>query len=478
MRRFRALTASLLTLAVALSLMTAESLASASASAHGRTTVIKVWLADYPFPGYLDQRLQLAEEFNRKYPSYQVEIEAVYHTELPAEVYRAVQEGNPPDVANYYYNATQIARDMRAKNGKPLFVSVERAIGNRKKILDEKVVLKDLVPHFASYYEYRGDMMSMPVTAMTSLVYANTTVLAAAGVSQVPRTWQELERACAAIAALPDGPQHCVTWPNHNWFFQQAVAQQGGYLTNNGNGRYARATRTNLLSREMLEYVTWWQRMHEAGYYQYSGVPEDWGSSFEAFVGQQVAFTFDSANQGDTFVEFGRQSGFEVAAGELPYNGRARRHGNLNSGDSLFLRAGLDRRTQDGALAFMQFINSPENSAGWHQSSSYLPMNRKSVDLLERAGWFADHPAPGVALDQIAASRNSPAGLGTVTGAFDAIQNEMVVAMDDVLVRNANPWWRFKQADANAQRLLNTYNRECVGPGLRDAECFRVGMWG
>lgn len=476
MRTFRALIASSLSAAVALSLVPTSG--SAAEAAHRGKIVIDVWLSDYPFPGYLDQRKRLAEDFNQVYPRYHVNVEAHDYTALPGDVDRAVREGNPPEIANYYYNASQIARDMKDRDGRPLFTSVERAIGGRSQILGQRVVLRDLHPQVRRYHTYQGDLMSFPVTSMTSLLYANTTVLAKAGVARMPQTWAEVEAACAKIAKLPEAPPKCVTWPNHNWFFQQAIAQQDGLLVNRDNGRSGRATKVNLDSRQMMNYVTWWQRMHQAGHYLYTGTTEDWGGNFESFVSQQVAFVFDAANQGDTFAQFGAEAGFGVAAAPLPRPGRGPGVGNVNSGDALWLRAGLDRETRDGALAFMQFLNSPRNSAEWHQSTSYLPMTNQSVRLLEQEGWFREHPAAKVALDRIRTAKGTPAGLGAVVGAFDGIQNELVLAMDDVLLRNADPVARFRLADARAQQLLDTYNAQCVGAGPRSPDCYQVGVWG
>ncbi|MFD6565077.1 extracellular solute-binding protein [Micromonospora profundi] len=478
MRPFRTLIASSLGVAVVLSSVTATA-GAAEATAHKKKKIaIDVWLADYPFPGYLDERKRLAEEFNRKYPRYQINVEARDYTTLPADVDRAVREGNPPEIANYYYNVSQVARDMKDRAGRPLFTSVQRAIGGRSQILGERVVVRDLLPQVRAYNTDRGDMVSFPVTSMTSVLYANTNLLKKAGVSRLPQTWQELEGACAKIARVPNGPANCVTWPNHNWFFQQAIAQQGGLLTNNNNGRTGRATKVNLDSQQVLNYASWWKRMHQAGHYRYTGMPEDWGGTFESFVTQQVAFTFDGANQGDTFAQMGAEAGFGVTVGSLPHAGPGRAVGNVNSGDALWLRAGLDRETQDGALAFMQFLNSPRNSAQWHKSTAYLPMTGQAVDLLQRERWFAQHPAPKVALDQIRKAPQSPASLGVVVGAFDGIQNELVLAMDDVLLRQANPVQRFKLADARAQRLLDAYNARCVGSGPRSPDCYQVGIWG
>jgi sn-glycerol 3-phosphate transport system substrate-binding protein len=98
----------------------------ASVAADQGKIVINVWLANFPFPGYLDNRIQDAANFNKAHPQYDVEVKAVDFSALPQEVAAAVQQGDAPQVADYYYNATQIARDAKARGGKPLFTSVQR----------------------------------------------------------------------------------------------------------------------------------------------------------------------------------------------------------------------------------------------------------------------------------------------------------------------------------------------------------------
>jgi sn-glycerol 3-phosphate transport system substrate-binding protein len=477
MRRMKVLLAIILSGGLALAVGLPVSAAVTTGKSKHKT-VIDVWLADYPLPGYLDERKRLADEFNRLHPRYQINIEAHDYTALPQDVDRAARAGNPPEVANYYYNATQIARDARDRTGRPLFTSVERAIGGRSHILGHRVVTGDLHSQVRAYYTQRGELTSFPITSMTSLIYGNTTIMTAAGVTRMPRTWPEIQAACAAVMKLPTAPERCITWPNHNWFIQQALAHQDAAVTNRDNGHSGRATRVYLDSPQMIRYARWWQQMHRSGQYLYTGTTEDWGGNFEAFTSQRVAFVLDAANQGDTFAQMGQAAGFGVQAGRLPHDGGPGPVGNVSSGDSLWLRAGLDRATQDGALAFMQFLNNPANSVTWHKSTSYLPLTGDAVRALETEGWFAEHPAAKVALDQIRSARRSPAALGPVVGAFDGIQNELVLAMEDVLLRNADPATRLHEADRRAQRLLDAYGANCTNAGPRGVDCFRVGVWG
>ncbi|GAA3071452.1 extracellular solute-binding protein [Streptosporangium carneum] len=437
-------------------------------------TVVDVWLADLTFPGYMDPLIRLGEAFERAHPEYRINIEGHHYRRIAEEVHHAAERGRPPAVAEYYYSGTLAARDALTRDGRPLFTSVEKAVAGRKEILGEPVVLDDIEPPLRDYYTYDGDLTSMPTVATTSLLYTNTTLLNAAGVSRVPRTWNELEAACEAVARLPQGPPHAVTWANHGTLFQQAIAMQGGLLADHGNGRSGRPLTVNLASEEMLAWARWWRRLHREGHYLHSGKTADWLGTFQAFATQQVVFRFSSSIDVTNTVQAGENGGFGVEVSRLPYNDDVPYGGNVIAGTSLWLADGLDQATQDGALAFMQYLNSPANAAEWHKSTSFIPITRASFDLLEGEGWFDKHPYHRVAGDQVNGAHGAPGSLGALLGDFAGTHDAMTQAMDDVLSRGADPAARFAQANEEAQRRLDRYHADCRGPGPRGPHCFAV----
>jgi sn-glycerol 3-phosphate transport system substrate-binding protein len=444
-------------------------------TAPGRA-LVDVWLLYYHTPSYLDGMKELAEKFNDAHPRYHVNIQGHYYRTLPEELFRAAQDGHRPAVAQFFYATAQLARDMRGKDGKPLFASVGKAVGGRTEILGEPVVLGDLLPAVRDYYTCDGHVAAVPLVASTALLYANTTVLERAGISEAPRTWKEVEAACAAVAELPDGPAHAITWPNHGWFFQQSLAQQGGLLADRDNGRSGRAETVDLATGEMLAYVRWWQRLQRDGHYLYTGVGA-WEANFAAFAEQRVAMTMSSSVEAVRMIQAGRDGGFGVLPCRMPHNDGVPYAGNMIGGDALWLADGLDEVTRDGALAFLQFVVNPRNAADRHKTSHFIPPTRASADLLAAEGWFAQDPGLRVALEQLDAADGSPAARGALLGGFADIQDMMTRAMDEVLVSGADPAARFAQASAEAQRLLDDYNAHCLGkgPGPRGPNRFTVG---
>ncbi|MCI0383176.1 extracellular solute-binding protein [Streptomyces sp. CNQ085] len=436
--------------------------------------VIDVWLSEFPFPGFLEPIRERAREFEKAHPGYRVDIRGFSYEELPRAVAAAAARGTAPAVATYYAGASQLARDVRARDGRPLFTSVEKAVAGRTEILGEPVVLGDFLPGVREYHTVDGEFATMPLTLSTMLLYANTTVLRAAGVASVPRTWQETTAACEAVARLANGPRRAIAWPVDGKFMQHALAQQGAPLTDSGNGRHGRATRVDLTSAALLDYVTWWRDLHRDGHYLHTGVPEDWAGTFRAFADQEVALRFSSSFDANYMVRAAAEAGFDIEVGVLPRNGALPCAGNWIGGDSLWLADGLDEAIRDGALAFMQYLNSPRAAAQWHKASGSAPATHGAVALLEEEGWFDLHPHHRATGEQLGLRTGPPEVHGAVLGGFHAIQIVMMEAMEDVLARGADPRERFARAQARAQALLEDYNAYALGTGPETPSCLAV----
>ena len=424
------------------------------------TVTIDVWLNDYLIPGYLDPVHRLVQRFGEEHPGIDVRVRGIDFRDMPAEVAHAAGDGTPPAVAEYFYTATQLARDTRDRDGRPLFVPVQRAIAGRTEILGEPVVTADLLPAIREYFSYRGELMSLPMTASTVVLYGNLTLLRAAGIDELPRTWQEVRAACAALGDRPG-----VTWPNHGWMVQQAVAQQGGLLVEPGNGRQGRARTVALASKELLAFATWWKELHDAGHYLYSGTVADWPAVSAAFAGQEVALALTTSVEAVRLKEAGIRGGFEVGVAPMPRNADAPFAGNYAGGDSLWLRDGLPPAERDAALAFLLFLLRPEHVADWHKANQRIPVTRTAVRMLEQEGWFDANPELRAPLEQLDASDGTPAALGPLFGDVPEVEKAIVSAMHDVLTTGADPVLRFTEANQRAQQALEDYNAVC-GDGV------------
>ncbi len=452
-------------------------------TARAAEVVVEMWLPRYPaVPLYISGIRRLAASFQELHPEYVINVRESSYKTLPEDVDAASRQGRAPALVQYFHTSTQLARDMLTASGAPLFTSVHEAIDGRTEILGHPVVTGDILATARAYYSYDGALMAVPPLISTTLLYANTDLLQAAGVTRLPQTWDEVDGACEAVRALP-GLTHGITWPNHGWIFQQAVSQSGGLLADHGNGRRGRAEKMLLDSPEMLAFAGWWRRMHRQGRYLYTGnqaygqtVQAAWEDNFTAFAEQKVAFILSSSVEADWLLQAGRERGFGVAAGRMPYSGRFPFAGNIVGGDAIWLVDGLEPAVRDGALAFLQYLLTPEHAAERHRDTWFVPATGAAMKLLTAQGWFQQRPHLAVAVDQLAASDHSAAALGALIGEFGPIQGVITHAMHDVLLGQDDPAWRFAAANGEAQRLLDEYNAQCLGtvPGPRGPRRFIV----
>ncbi len=434
-----------------------------AASGDGGTTAppgevidIDFWVAfsDEARLGFAEDR---AAEFNAKHPEYNIKVTsfASYNDAFDAAVL-AVDSGEPPGIIHFFEAATRQALDAVDASGNPIFKSVTDAIAGRTEILGEPVVLDSVVSAARDYYTVDGSFYSMPWNTSTTVMFNNMDILKAAGIDEPPATWGEVEDACAAIMALPDAPSGCITWPNHSWFVEQTLGQQGELLGNADNGRSGRATEVYLDSDGMLNYLNWWKGLSDSGYYTYTGLQRDWDGTSNAYIAEEVAMLIYSSSD-TTF--FDENTTFDNVASFMPRNEDVPYVGNLIGGATLWMLDGMDAATQDGALAFMNFFSNPENAAAWHKLTGYVPITEDAVELLEGEGWYETSPNSKVASDQLAAAQNTPASLGALLGNFVGIRDVITIAIEDILVNDLDVATRMAQADEEANKSLTEYEQ-------------------
>jgi len=419
-------------------------------------TTIDFWVAfsDESRLGFANDR---AAEFNEGHPDYNIQVTsfASYNDVFDAAVL-AVDSGDPPGLIHFFEAATRQALDAVDASGAPIFKSVTDAIAGRTEILGEPVVLDSVVDAARNYYTVDGSFYSMPWNTSTTVMFNNMDMLNEAGITEPPATWADVETACEAVMALDDAPSGCITWPNHSWFVEQTLGQQGELLGNADNGRTGRATEVFLESDGMMNYLEWWKSLDDAGYYTYTGLQRDWDGTSNAYLAGEVAMLIYSSSD-TTF--FDENAEFTNVASFMPSDGDVDYVGNLIGGATIWMLDGMDETTQDGALAFLNFFSNPANAAAWHQLTGYIPITQDAVDLLESEGWYDASPNSKVASDQLAAAKNTPASLGALLGNFVGIRDVITAAIEDILVNDLDVATRMADAQAEAQKSLSEYEQ-------------------
>jgi len=186
--------------------------AESSAPSGDAASSIKLIAAEYTpeMQGFYDT---LVTDFEAANPDINVDVEVVSWNDIDQKIKTLVQTGEVPDIGNLNYFASFAADDLLYPADQ--IVSAD--------------VLEDIVPTFRDNSKYEGTEFAVPDLASDRLFFYNKTILEAAGVSEPPATWADLEAAAEKIKAtqpdviplaLPLGPEEAqaefIIWAGSN----------------------------------------------------------------------------------------------------------------------------------------------------------------------------------------------------------------------------------------------------------------------
>mgnify|MGYP001293341771 FL=1 len=331
----------------------------------------------------------------------------------------AARQGNPPHLVQLYEVGSQIAVDSG------IFMPVIE-LGDFD--------TSDYIAQVINSYTIGGKVNSSPSNSESPIVYANKSLMDAAGVTAVPTTYNELLAACdaAAAAGVLTADVKCFGVSLNGWFVEQWVAEQGATLVNNDNGRSGRATEVLLTSDAVRNVFNWFKTLNDKGYYTYTGKLEDWDGSDAIFTNGKVLFHITSTAD---LVNITRAVGtsFELVTGMLPIVDGTERNGVVIGGASIWLVRDHPVEELTVARDFVLYMTNAENMVSWHKATGYYPVRNSSVDLLRAEGWFTEFPNASTAFDQLLGTIPSTATGGALMGTFQATRTIVEEALQKVL---------------------------------------------
>lgn len=355
----------------------------------------------------------------------------------------AARQGNPPHLVQLYEVGSQIAVDSG------IFVPVAD-LGDFD--------TSDYIVPVLNYYTIDGKVNSIPFNSSSPILYANKTLMTAAGIDEAPLTFNEMLAACdaAQAAGVLTSDVKCFGVSLNGWFVEQWVAEQGAPLVNNDNGRAGRATEVLLTSDAVTNVVNWLKTMNDKGYYTYTGKLEDWDGSDAIFTNGKVMFHITSTADLVNITNAVGDS-FELITGLLPIVDDTTRNGVVIGGASVWIVADHPEEDRLVARDFVLYMTNPENMVSWHKATGYYPVRNSSVDMLTAEGWFEQFPNASTAFDQLLNTIPNSATAGALMGTFQATRTIVEEAIQKVL-GGASVEASLEQAKRLADAALAEYN--------------------
>lgn len=312
---------------------------------------------------------------------------------------------------------------------------------------------KELLPQLRRYYEIDGKLQSLPFATSNPLIYYNADAFAKVGIKGPPKTFAELVEVSRKLTNK-EAKTFGITWPLHCWFFEQFLAKQGQALVNNENGRKGRATETNFLSPEALEFVNLWVGMVKEG--TFANVGRGWEPAEQNFLAGRSAMLITSTS--DVF-EIQKKAPFKVVTAPLPTKDPKVSGGTIIGGNSLWILKDKPEAERQAAYQLVKWMASKPMQRKWHTSTGYFPIRSDLIAELEKEGFYQKNPNAKTAIDQLRASPAIPATAGALLGVFPELRENVDSAMERILTGGEDMKKALGTAKTQTDQALARYNR-------------------
>ena len=310
------------------------------------------------------------------------------------------------------------------------------------------------VPAVKSYYTTpEGALLSMPFNSSTPVLWYNQDLLDAAGVTEVPTTWDDMFaageklRANGHECAFSFGWQSWVMIENYlAWHDQPIGTEENGFAGLN----------TEFVFDQSEELTTLLQRIADSqadGTFKYGGRRGDslplfttgecamWmnSSAYYAGISDQAEFTFGQA-----------MLPVDTTAADAPQN-------SIIGGATLWVLEGHVDSEYQGVAEFFNYLSSPEVQADWHQASGYVPITTAAYTLSQEQGFYETNPGTDTAIKQLSLNEPTPNSKGLRFGNYVQVRDIINEELEDLWAGNQSAAEALAEAAARGNMLLRDF---------------------
>lgn len=315
----------------------------------------------YPYSALFDVTFKrIMPLFKKQHPNIEVKFRATYdnYEDATNTVLREFVAGKQPDITFQGLNrqALMVSKGI-AKSLEP-FIAKE---ANFSKEGYHKAML--------TLGTFDGKVYGLPFAVSLPVGYYNMTALKKAGITTLPKTWDEVVANCGKLRE--SGFKNPLFWGwniTGNWFFQALMWSQGEAIIKDGKVNFGGAA--GLKALETMKKLFRGCKM--------LNLPV--GDAGKPFNAGEVAMHFWSTSavgaieraKGDFVLQTGEFPGMGEAPKGLPAGGNA----------AMFISNSKDPKRIAAAWAFLKFCTSGAGAAAVAETTGYMPPNKAANELL------------------------------------------------------------------------------------------------
>jgi len=338
---------------------------------------------------------QLVTGFNEARPGLPVKVEfAGTYTDIFRKVSASIQAGVLPAMAVSYesmtveYIPTGAALDLG-----PLVSDPKSGI--------PQADLDDYIPAALQpnrYTDFGGRMYSFPMAKSVLVLYYNRRVLAKAGLTGPPATWDEFLDQCRKVKAATGKPAYAVSVDCST--VDAMIFSRGGDVV--------RGHETLFDSPAALAVFELYATLAREGLaYQ---IPPSTFQDNEALGKDEVAFSMRTSSSRADLMQLMQHDKTRWGIARIPQQDPAHPATVLFGPNITVFNTTEDQK--NAAWEFLKWFTSPEVSARWSVGTGYLPVRKSAMDRPEMKQLFDAWECNRVPYDCLAFARSEPNVVG------------------------------------------------------------------
>ncbi|MEU0369738.1 extracellular solute-binding protein [Streptomyces sp. NPDC006283] len=336
------------------------------ASADG-TVTLKLVAADYGDKAANSSTVywkDVAKRFEADNPKIKIDVQVINWNDIDSQVKTMIQSGNLPDVLQTGGYADKVSDDLLYK---------------ADEVLSEQT-RANLIDSFAQAGEVDGVQYGIPFVSSARALFYNKKILADAGITEAPKTWDEVKAAAEKIKAktpgitpyaLPLGPEEAqgetLIWE---------LGNGGGYT--DADGKYTLDSKANVETFDWLK-----SNLVEPGLTYANPATTDRKTAFADFAAGKAGML----NGHPSLIQMSKDG--KVDYGVAPIPGKS---GSLDStlGVADWMMAFKDSGHKDEIKKFLDFAYSKENTLKFDEMYNLMPVTEDTLEEMTGSGKHKD----------------------------------------------------------------------------------------
>lgn len=384
----------------------------------------------------------------------QFKITATYkgtYTDLLTATITAWRAGKAPAIAQVFDVGTA---DM---------LSAGRAVIDVYKLSEMTGVTIDpgtYIPAVRDYYSLNnGNMGAAPFNSSTALMWINEDIFKKAGLDpQTPlTTWNDVIKAARVIKAKGASDIPVMTaWPSWVHFEQFASIHDVEYATLN-DGFAGNDPELKLNTAPFETHMQTLLSMQKEKLFVYEGRSN---KSAPIFYAGKAGITFGSSSELGQLV---KSAQFKFSNAYLPYYPSIIKSpiNSIIGGAALWAMTAPGRTTDEytGVASFFKFLSQPELDASWAEQTGYVPVTMAGNALIEKTGYYAQHPGSETAVKQLTRTAPTKFSRGIRLNGLPEIRTIIEEEWEQA-IQNGTPAAKvLARAESRGQAVINRFAR-------------------